>query len=59
MGNTIFSNITIAVVDPDSTRNYYELDWASVLKKEDQEGVEIGKMVGATVRLWQYHPEKN
>jgi len=52
-------HITIAVVDPDSTRNYYELDWGSVLKKEDQEGVEIGKMVGAAVRLWQYQPEKN
>ncbi|MCF6240094.1 MAG: hypothetical protein L3J74_01965 [Bacteroidales bacterium] len=52
-------HVTIAVVDPDSSRNYYELDWGSVLKKENQEGVEIGKMTGAAVRLWQYQPEKN
>ncbi len=52
-------HVTIAVVDPENTRDYYELDWGSVLKKENQEGVEIGKMTGAAVRLWQYQPEKN
>lgn len=52
-------HVTIAVVDPENTRDYYELDWGSVLKKENQEGVEIGKMTGAAIRLWQYQPEKD
>ena len=52
-------HITIAVVDPENTRNYHELDWGRVLKKENQEGVEIGKMVGTTVRLWKYNPQNN
>ena len=52
-------HITIAAVDPENPRNYFELDWGSVLKKENQEGVEIGKMIGTTVRLWQYNPNKN
>ena len=52
-------HVIIAVVDPENPRNYYELDWGSLLKKENQEGVEIGKMVGTTVRLWQYQPEKD
>ncbi len=52
-------HVIIAVVDPENPRNYYELDWGSLLKKENQEGVEIGKMVGTAVRLWQYQPEKD
>ena len=52
-------HVTLVVLDPDNTRNFYELDWGRVYKKEDQEGVEIGKMVGTTIRLWQFDPEKN
>ena len=52
-------HITLVVLDPENTRNYHELDWGKVLKKENQEGIAIGKMVGTTVRLWQYDPKKN
>lgn len=52
-------HVTLVVLDPENTRNFYELDWGRVYKKEDQEGVEIGKMVGTTIRLWQFDPEKN
>ncbi len=52
-------HITLVVLDPENTRDYYELDWGRVFNKKDQEGVEIGKMIGTTIRLWQYNPEKN
>lgn len=52
-------HVTLVVLDPENTRNYHELDWAKVYKKENQEGIEIGKMVGTTIRLWQYNPEKD
>jgi len=52
-------HVTLVVLDPGNTRNFHELDWGRVYKKEDQEGVEIGKMVGTTIRLWQFDPEKN
>lgn len=52
-------HITLVVLDPENTRNYHELDWGRVIKKENQEGIAIGKMVGTTVRLWQYDPKKN
>ncbi len=52
-------HVTLVVVDPENTRNYQELDWGRIYKKEDQEGIEIGKMVGTTIRLWQYNPEQD
>ena len=52
-------HVTLVAVDPENTRNYHELDWGRIYKKEDQEGIEIGKMVGTTIRLWQFNPEKN
>ena len=52
-------HVTLVVIDPENTRNYQELDWGRIYKKDDQEGIEIGKMVGTTIRLWQYNPEKN
>ncbi|MEN8121867.1 MAG: hypothetical protein ABFS35_16070 [Bacteroidota bacterium] len=52
-------HITLVVLDPVNTRNFHELDWGRIYKKENQEGVEIGKMVGTTIRLWQFDPKKN
>jgi len=52
-------HITLVVLDPENTRNYHELDWGKVIKKENQEGIAVGKMVGTTVRLWQYNPKKD
>jgi hypothetical protein len=52
-------HITLVVLEPENTRNYHELDWGKVIKKENQEGIAVGKMVGTTVRLWQYNPKKN
>ena len=52
-------HVTLTVIDPENTRNYQELDWGRIYKKENQEGIEIGKMVGTTIRLWQYNPKKD
>jgi len=52
-------HITLVVVDPENPRDFHELDWGRVIKKTDQEGVEIGKMVGPAIRLWQFDEDKN
>ncbi len=51
-------HITLVVLDPENTRNLYELDWGRIYSKKEQEGVEIGNMTGTTIRIWQFDAEK-
>ncbi|MFZ1805757.1 MAG: hypothetical protein WAU36_00955 [Cyclobacteriaceae bacterium] len=52
-------HVTLVVIDPENTRDFHELDWGRVIKKTDQEGVEIGKMVGTAIRLYQFDEKEN
>ncbi|MGE0771310.1 MAG: hypothetical protein AB7K37_06335 [Cyclobacteriaceae bacterium] len=52
-------HVTLVVVDPENPRNFHELDWGRVIRKTDQEGIEIGKSVGPAIRLWQFDKDKN
>ena len=52
-------HVTLVVIDPENPRNFHELDWGRVIEKKDQEGVEIGKMVGTAIRLWKYDEKEN
>jgi hypothetical protein len=52
-------HVTLVVIDPENPRNFHELDWGRVIKKTDQEGIEIGKMNGTAIRLWQFDENKD
>ena len=52
-------HVTLVVIDPENPRNFHELDWGRVIQKSDQEGIEIGKMVGTSIRLYRFDKKEN
>ena len=52
-------HVTVLMVDPENTRNGYDLDWGRVYKRESQEGLETPNNVGTEIRLWKFDPAKN
>lgn len=52
-------HVTLVVIDPENPRDFHELDWGRVIKKTDQEGIEIGKMVGTAIRLYKFDEKEN
>lgn len=52
-------HVTLVVIDPENTRDFHELDWGRVIQKTDQEGIEVGKMVGTAIRLYQFDEKEN